>query len=309
MTGLPQNGYFKRMRIYLKEMYPLGMRLISAVILYSSFILFLGKIHNLRLSLFSYTSLLGIWNIFAILLILRLMDELKDKEIDLKLFKERPLPSGKVLESDISFSLVTVIILYLGANLWVPKAFWAATVVLGYSLLMFKYFFIPRILRRYLLPNLATHNPIVALILLQIVILFSAQYSLSMNDLNWTSLLLLIAMYWAMFFAWEISRKIRSKEEENEYVTYSRILGRIGAVFVAGGAQTITFIIALYFLHQFSLSWIFAVMPVTGYAITLGAHTRFVLRPNPTTSKLRPFGEMYILSVTIAFIVDHFLIV
>jgi len=308
MKGLPQKGYFKRMRFYLKEMYPLGIRLIYAAILYTSFILFLGKIHNLRLPLFSPYNLLGIWNIFAILLILRLMDELKDKEIDLKLFKKRPLPSGKVLESDISFSLITIIVLYLGANLWNPKAFWAVAVVLGYSLLMFKYFFIPRLLRRYLLPNLATHNPIIALILLNIVILFTVQQDLSMNDLSWASLLLLIAMYWAMFFAWEISRKIRSKEEENEYVTYSQIFGRFGAVFVAGSAQTITIIIAFYFLHKFSLSWLFTAILVIGYAITIGAHARFVLKPNPKTSKLKPFGEMYILSITIAFIADNFFI-
>lgn len=308
MIGLPEKGYFRRMRIYLKVMYPLGQRFISAAICYVSFVILLGRIHSLPLSFFSPYSLLGTWNIFALLLILRLMDELKDKEIDLDLFKERPVPSGKVLESDISFSLTAMIVLYLTSNIWIGEVFWMAVAVLAYALLMFKYFFIPRILRKHLLLNLATHNPIVALMLFHVVILFSAQYSLSLKRLDWNSLFLLVVMFWAMFFAWEIGRKIRSKEEENEYVTYSQIFGRNGAVLVTGGAQTITFIIALYFLQTLSLSWVFVVILATGYALTMWAHLRFVFKPNPVTSKLRSFGERYIVSVFVAFIVDHFLI-
>ena len=308
MIGLPEKGYFRRMRIYLKEMYPLGQRFISAAICYLSFVALLGRIHSLPLSFISPYSLLGTWNIFALLMILRLMDELKDKEIDRDLFKERPVPSGKVLESDISFSLTAMIVLYLTSNIWIGEVFWMAVAVLAYALLMFKYFFIPRILRKHLLLNLATHNPIVALMLVHVVVLFSAQYSLSLKRLNWNALFLLVIMFWAMFFAWEIGRKIRSKEEENEYVTYSQIFGRNGAVLVTGGAQTITFIIALYFLQTLSLSWVFVAILATGYALTMWAHLRFVFKPNPVTSKLRSFGERYIVSVFVAFIVDHFLI-
>ena len=308
MIGLPEKGYFRRMRIYLKEMYPPGQRFISAAICYVGFVALVGRIHSLSLSLLSPYTLLGIWNIFALLLILRLMDELKDRDIDLELFKERPVPSGRVLESDISFSLVSMIIIYLAANIWVGKVFWMAVAVLAYALLMFKYFFIPRILRKYLLLNLATHNPIVALMLFHVVILFSSQYSLSLKRFDWTSLLLQVALFWAMFFAWEIGRKIRSKEEENEYVTYSQIFGRKGAVLVTGGAQTITFIIALYFLRMLTLSWVFIVILATGYVVTMWAHLRFVFKPNPVTSKLQSFGERYIVSVLVAFIIDHFLL-
>ena len=237
------------------------------------------------------------------------MDELKDKEIDLRLFKERPLPSGRVLVSDISFSLLAMIILYLAANLWAGKAFLMAVVLLVYSLLMFKYFFIPHILHKNLLLTLATHNPIVALILFSVVVIFLIQHGLGLYNLNWTSLLLLVAMYWVASFAWEISRKIRSKEEENGYVTYSQVFGRIGAVIVAGGTQTIAFIIALYFFQKLSLSWIFILILIAGYAITMWAHIRFVFKPNPVTSRLKPFGEMYMVSIAIAFIADCFLIV
>jgi hypothetical protein len=173
---------------------------------------------------------------------------------------------------------------------------------------MFKYFFIPHILRKYLLLNLATHNPVVALILLLVTNQFRTQYSLSLIALKWTQIILLITMYWAMFFAWEIGRKIRSKEEENEYVTYSQVLGRNGAMLVTWGAQTVAFIIGLYFFQAFSFSAVFIAIIAAGYAVTVWAHLRFLLNPTPTTSKLKPFVERYITSVLIAGIVNYALI-
>lgn len=308
MLSLPTKGFFKRMRIYFSEMFPPVSRLISAGLVYISFTTLLCEIHHAKFNFFSQFTLLGIWNIFALLLILRLMDELKDKEIDLRLFKERPLPSGKVKEPDIVLSLVTMIVLFLGANFWPKSLFWAALIILAYSLLMFKYFFIPHILRKYLLLNLATHNPVVALILLLVTNQFRTQYSLSLIALKWTQIILLITMYWAMFFAWEIGRKIRSKEEENEYVTYSQVLGRNGAMLVTWGAQTVAFIIGLYFFQAFSFSAVFIAIIAAGYAVTVWAHLRFLLNPTPTTSKLKPFVERYITSVLIAGIVNYALI-
>lgn len=304
MIHLPKQGYFKRMRIYLTEMYPMPVRLLTAGLLYISFVAFLERIHGVESKLFSAHTLIGIWSIFAILLILRLMDELKDREIDRQLFSDRPLPSGKVLESDIGFSLIIVIVLYLIPNTMVDKGFWMALFILKYSFLMFKYFFIPRILRRYLLLNLATHNPIIPIILFYLVILFSVQHQLSLSDLKWDSIVLLMLMYWSMSLAWEIARKIRSREEENEYVTYSQIFGRIKAVLVAGGTQTIAFIIGIHFYKALSFSEIFGVILLLGYGMTMWGHIRFVFRPNPKTSKLKPFAEWYIVTVLAARIIE-----
>jgi 4-hydroxybenzoate polyprenyltransferase len=255
--------------------------------------------------IFSPSTFIGIWNIFTLLLILRLMDELKDGKIDQELFQQRPVPSGKVLESDIWFSLAVVIVLYLAANLWVGGVLWMPLVVLGYSLLMFRYFFIPRVLRKHLLLNLATHNPIIPIMLSYLVILFSVERQLPWRNMRWSSIALLIAMYWSMSFAWEIARKIRSQEEENAYVTYSQILGRVGAVLAAGTAQTIAFSIGLYFYWTLSFSKVFLAILSVGYGMTMWGHVRFILRPNPVTSKLKPFAERYILSVFIARIVQY----
>lgn len=300
MLKMPGKGFGDRMRVYLRDMFPPLPRLASAALLSGSFTVLLARIHGVAVPFVTPLALLGIWNVFALLLVLRLMDELKDREIDMVLFKERPLPSGRVRESDIKASLAVVIVLYLGANAVTRPTFLAAVLVMGYALLMFQYFFFPGYLRAHLLPNLASHNPIVALLLLQIVVLFSVQTGLGLRDINWVPVLLAVAMNWAMFFAWEISRKIRAREEEDAYVTYSRIFGRVGAAAVTGGAQAVTLLLGLRFCAELELAWVAPVLLAAGYLVTVAALLRFVVRPNRVSSKLRPFAEAYILSVLLA---------
>jgi len=302
-------GYFRRMHIYLAEMYPVPVRVLSSVLLYISFTAFLGSVHGVEVAVISPFTFVGSWSLFALMLILRLMDELKDKEIDRELFSDRPVPSGRVLESDIGFSLVILIALFLGVNLWVGKAFWAAVIVLAYSVGMFRYFFVREMLRENLLLNLATHNPIIPITLLYVFILFSVEHNLTINDVKWLNTLLLIGMYWAAFLAWEIARKIRCREEENEYVTYSKILGRVGATLTIIGTQSITLAIAVWFYWSLSLSGVFLGTLLAGYGITLSGHLRFLLNPSPVTSKLRPFAELYILAIVIVNIWEHTLFV
>jgi len=298
-----------RMNIYLAEMFPVPVRTISSVLLYISFTGFLGRIHNVQVAVISPFTFVGSWSLFALMLILRLMDELKDKEIDRELFSDRPLPSGRVSGSDIGFSLVVMIALLLGVNVLVGKAFWAAVFLVTYSSLMFRYFFVPEILRENLLLNLATHNPIIPITFLYVLILFCVERDLTINDVKWLNTLLLMGMYWAVFLAWEIARKIRCREEENEYVTYSRILGLVGATLATAGTQTIGLAIGVYFYWSLSLSHLFLGTLLAGYALTLSGHLRFLLNPTPVTSKLRPFAEGYILTIVIVNIWEHRLLI
>ena len=298
-----------RMNIYLAEMYPVPVRVISSVLLYISFTAFLGSVHGVEVAVISPFTFVGSWSLFALMLILRLMDELKDKEIDRDLFSDRPLPSGRVSESDIGFTLVVMIGLLLGVNVWVGKAFWAAVFLVAYSSLMFRYFFVPEILRENLLLNLATHNPIIPITFLYVLILFCVEHDLTINDVKWLNTLLLMGMYWAVFLAWEIARKIRCREEENEYVTYSRILGLVGATLATAGTQTIGLAIGVYFYWSLSLSHLFLGTLLAGYALTLSGHLRFLLNPTPVTSKLRPFAEGYILTIVIVNIWEHGLLI
>nr|WP_321464620.1 UbiA family prenyltransferase [uncultured Desulfobulbus sp.] len=293
MDNVQSSRFAARMRIYFDEMYPIPQRLFFAAIFSISFLSFLAAIHNLPSPLFTPYTLVAIWAVFSFMLILRLMDELKDREIDRQLFAQRPLPSGRVRESDIVTSLTSVILLFLLAHLWIPRVLWITLILLGYSLLMFKYFFIPLILCKYLLLNLLTHNPVTAILLTYLVVLFATEQGVPLSRLDWPHIMILILMYWSVLFAWEISRKIRAPEEETAYVTYSQILGPRGAVALVLGAQTVAFILGMYFYRTLPLSWVFPLILTSGYVRIVLAYLRFLAHPSSTTSKLRPVAEQY----------------
>ena len=305
MKLLPERGYPGRIRIYFSEMFPIPKMFIGAALLYLSFSLFLARIHGTVVDIISVTNFIGSLSLFMIMLILRLMDEIKDRETDLQLFSHRPLPSGRVREKDITFSLKVVIVLYITVNLFSPWTLWMALAVLAYTFLMFRYFFIPRVLKKHLLLTLATHNPIVPIMLTYVLVLFTAEHGMGPEDLSFSHVCLLVVMYWAMFFAWEISRKIRSAEKEDDYITYSRIFGPFGAVSLALGAQTVTLAAALIFYSAIPMPISFLLIVWAGYLITISGYLRFIARPNHKTSNLGPFAEKYIIMVNAAFIASH----
>lgn len=291
MPLLPPPGFGSRMRVYLAEMYPVPVRLLTAALVSFSFMTILERIHGLPGPGLSPYRLLGCWSVFGLMLILRLMDELKDAEIDRALFRDRPLPSGRVLEGDITFSLAVAAALYVPSHAGAGAASWSAAAVLGYAALMFRWFFVPGVMRGRLGLTLATHTPIIPLLLLHLLVLFAVEQGLRASQIRWAPSLLAVGLYWALVFAWEISRKIRSREEENAYVTYSRLLGQNRAVLLAAAAQTLALAAALYLVGAHRMSWAFAVAPAAGWTAALRAHARFLLRPGPQTSRLRPFAE------------------
>lgn len=297
----PLGSYVARMRGYLREMFPIPRHAALAVLAALGIAGFTGTVRGAAPALFAPAGVIGpAWNVFAMLLILRLMDELKDKEIDRRLFPQRPLPSGRVLESDIRASLGASIALYLLANVHSAAAFVSASVVLGYALLMFKRFFAAELLRRSLPVTLATHTPIIPFIWLQAFVVAAEGWSIPLPALLWRPIGLYVLMLWLAMLGWELSRKIRAAEEENEYMTYSRLLGRAGAVGAAAAMQTGSTLIGLHFYLRFGLGLPYLVILGAGWLACIWGHARFLSRPSPQTSRLRPFAAIFILAVLLA---------
>jgi hypothetical protein len=298
--SLPERGFTRRMWVYMVEMYPPLPRLAQAVLVVLSFHFLLSRIFKTRFDALSLSTVTAVLSVFTFLLILRLMDELKDRDVDKELFAHRPLPSGRTREQDIRFSLIMAVLLFLGFNTGDETAFKAACLVLGYSFLMFHNFFFPRLLRRHLLLTLATHNPVIPVLLIYLAVRFFQDGGAVTFKTVIFGALPVILMYWCMFFAWEIARKIRSREEENDYVTYSWLLGPAGAVALATGAQTATLLIGIHLIDRLSLPMSSALILSAGYFMVMAGYVRFLVRPGPGTSKLRPFAELYIMVVMAA---------
>jgi hypothetical protein len=297
-TAVP--GFLRRMRAYLREMFPVGARLLMAVMLYASFARMLARVHGWSTAPTAAGMLVGSWSVFATMLVLRLMDELKDADVDRRLFASRPLPSGRVRESDIRVALVMVSGLFVGAHAGAGHARWTALAVLGYALLMFRWFFVPGLMRSRLLLTLATHNPVIPILLLHLVAVAAWAQGRGPRDLDARAVLPLLILYWAPVLAWEIARKIRAPRDEDAYVTYSRLLGPVGAVVLASSVQTLALGLALYVgtVHGFHPAWLAGAG--TGWAIAQAAYLRFLLRPDADSSRLRPFAELFLVAVLLS---------
>ncbi len=289
--------FSKRMGRYFREMLPLPPHAALAVLIYIGIAVYARHIHDLSTPLLSRHGLVAAWSLFNLMIILRLMDELKDEEIDRQLFPNRALPSGRVLRSDIQWALTGASAIYLVVNVWFGWAFYVAAGTLLYAFLMFRRFFAPDLLNRSLPLTLATHNPIVALLILYGFAMFAVEHGLAAGDLRWSLIVPFVFMLWSPFLAWELARKIRCREDEDEYVTYSRLWGLRGAVVVTWVVQAIGLGIAFYLWITLGLHWLYVAVVASGFIVNVWAGIRFLRCPSTNTSKLKPFASFFLVTI------------
>lgn len=176
------------------------------------------------------------WNRFAVVFVLilsfffrmRLFDEIKDYEVDLKVNPTRPLARGLLTVSQVKKALLGLIVLellisgYLGANSFVIHG-----LAIGYSLLMYEEFFIGDLLRPHLTTYAVTHTFVSCLLGLSSAV---AMTNADISSLSWITLSFFL-MNWAFFNLFEFARKTFAPSEERPHVpSYSNIFGCAGAL-------------------------------------------------------------------------------
>jgi len=150
----------RRLNIYLKEMYPVIPRLLLGLTMFFE-IYFLVILTNGTKSIhINYQEIIGAVTIFTFLLSLRIADEFKDYETDLKLFPERAFPSGKVKRSDLITLLTVVIVITIPLNLIFMNNLIYFTILVVYGIVMSLWFFSKYKIQKSLTLALVTHNPI-----------------------------------------------------------------------------------------------------------------------------------------------------
>jgi len=130
-----------RLRIYLKERYPLLARLVLGLIVFLEihFIILLNEgVTDFQIGI---QEVVGAYTVFAFLLWLRIADDLKDFETDKKLFPDRPLARGAVQKKDVMIlcTIVQAIAVILNAVFMNNLIFFGILYFYGY--LMSKWFF------------------------------------------------------------------------------------------------------------------------------------------------------------------------
>lgn len=176
---------------------------------------------TVKLSLVYVVGFLGAWGYFFLL---RVYDEHKDYALDVKNYPDRVLQSGLITLNHLKVAGVIAALVQLGVTLWLGQgagpALWCWLVVMGWSALMAKEFFIGHWLEQRLVLYALSHMIVMPMALVWMAHLGAGGAWLP-PEIGWLA--------GASFFsgaAFEVTRKTRAPEEERDTVdSYARVLG------------------------------------------------------------------------------------
>ena len=245
--------YIKNFKIYLNERFPLGKNSFFVLIftlsgyiytslLYNSKIMYLFT-NGVKIGIFQYKIIALFIIIFMFFFQLRITDEFKDYEEDLKYRPYRPVQRGVIsLKTLRKIGIATVIIQIMLAHVIDPEIIYFMIFVWIYMFLMAKEFFIKKWLTKRILIYALSH--VVIMVFITLVIVEATQYIVPKNIFDVFilqryrhnidfALIPLFALNYLNGIVLEIGRKMRRADEEEHGVqTYNKLWGRKKAVVV-----------------------------------------------------------------------------
>ena len=245
--------YIKNFKIYLNERFPLGKNsffvfiftlsgYIYTSLLYNSKIMYLFT-NGVKIGIFQYKVIALFIIIFMFFFQLRITDEFKDYEEDLKYRAYRPVQRGIIsLKTLGKTGIVTVIIQIMLAHVIDPEIIYFMIFVWIYMFLMAKEFFIKKWLTKRILIYALSH--VVIMVFITLVIVEATQYIVPKNIFDVFilqryrhnidfALIPLFTLNYLNGIVLEIGRKTRRADEEEHGVqTYSKLWGRKKAVVI-----------------------------------------------------------------------------
>ena len=277
----------KRWGIYFKEMYPLIPRMLLGYMLFFE-IYFLILLTNGKAEFtIGISEFVGGITVFGFLLLLRIADDFKDYKADLKLFPNRPLPSGRVTKKDLTILLVIDVAALLVLNIVFMNNIFYFLFLMLYGTLMSLWFFSRKIIQKSLPLALVTHNPIQLIINLYIISFTCIKYGVPL--ISYANILVLFSLYFDGL-VWEIGRKIKAPGEETEYTTYSKIFGYKKPVYFIIAVMLVDLVTSsLMVMELFKPA---VIGTVIGYVLFFLGCRRFL--KNPVKFKMQPLMEKYL---------------
>jgi len=304
----PESPFILRLWAYLQQRFPpLGYGIL--IVSYYSCNQFLAKAltHPGQPMRYNLASLMGAVTLLCIFFHLRVFDEQKDYEEDCRHYPDRILSRGLIRLQDLrvlgGIAIAAELSLAVLANpLSKPAALVSVLVALGFSLLMLKEFFVPKLLRRHFLAYAVSHMMIMPLLAMVV-------YSFATGRYLWEA----PAWYWLYAFVgffvtfnWEISRKIRAPEEEREGVeTYTKRFGTYGAAYAVLVVRLIdTAMVALVGWHLGASPWFYVVL-VLLYMLCMIGFLQFRFQTSPKTAhRMETYAGLYIIAFDLTMAVE-----
>ena len=256
----------KNFKIYLNERFPLGKNSFFVLIFTLSGYIYTSLLYNSKIinQIFSkeikvpmpwYKIIALFIIIFMFFFQLRITDEFKDYEEDLKYRAYRPVQRGIIsLKALGKIGIATVITQIILAHVIDPEIIYFMIFVWIYMFLMAKEFFIKKWLTKRILIYALSH--VVIMVFITLVIVEATQYIVPKNIFDVFilqryrhnidfALIPLFALNYLNGIVLEIGRKMRRADEEEHGVqTYSKLWGRKKAVIVL----SLLFVIEYFFV-------------------------------------------------------------
>jgi 4-hydroxybenzoate polyprenyltransferase len=296
MAVTEESPFGARLRAYLAERFPLighGLLIVS----YGSSNQFLARaltepgapMH------YGWSSLACAVVLLCLFFHLRVFDEHKDYAEDCRNHPERVLQRGLVTLRDLrvlgAIAIATELVL---AGLHSRAALVAVLVALGFSVLMLKEFFVGAWLRRHFLVYAVSHMLIMPLFAL-VVFAFATRRP-PWEAPGWFLLYAFVGFF--VTFNWEVSRKIRSPEDEREGVeSYTKIFGTYGAAWVVLAIRVVdTGLVALVGAHLGLPPWFYGAL-VALFLLCAAGFLQYRLRTSSATAKrMETYAGLYIVA-------------
>lgn len=296
--------YLLRLKAYLAERFPLLGHGVLIVSYYSSN-QFLAKVlvHPGEPMHYDLHSLTGAIVVLCIFFHLRVFDEHKDYKEDCKHYPERILSRGIFTLRELRLlGLIAIALeLLLGALRGLP-ALVAVLITLGFSLLMLKEFFVADWLKRHFLLYATSHMLIMPLLSLTV-------FSFATGRYPWEAPGWYVVYAWVGFFVtlnWEVSRKIRSPDQEIDGVTtYTKIFGLYGAAYLVLVIRVIDTAMVALVGYQLELSRYFYIALIALFFVCLVGFLQFRFNTNARTAKrMELYAGMYIIAFDLTLAIE-----
>ena len=280
-----------RIRIYFVERFPLFLYFLFVAFLYLS-LSYMTDLLSGNTPYISSNSLIGLFSAFFLMLLIRTFDDIKDEELDHEIFPNRPVSRGAILISDVKLiSFLSFLFLVLINVLYSQKSLLVFSIMMIYLLLTFKWFFAKEIHIKKPKVAMITHQPIPFVIVFYLIHL--ALSSGSDYDQFTTSHFYLLLLFALPITAWEVSRKIKAKVNENKYETFSNIFGIKTAVSIPLILYTISGIIGMLIAHELHLSYYFYPVIICGLIMVYYYFIKFLVNPIPSNNVLKNVAMIF----------------
>jgi 4-hydroxybenzoate polyprenyltransferase len=275
--------------LYLKERFPIVPALLISAVMYCSSYFFSGAF-NPEYPVKAAQIILGIAVVFLVTFHLRIFDEHKDFEKDVIAHPERMLSKGIVTLKDLRMIAYVIIpieaalSIYLGMTSFI---IWA--IILIFTLLMLKEFFVPEFLNRHMGIYLVSHQLLVPLIMMQ------GFFQRKPQSLEPASFMIFFAGTMCAFMTFEIARKTWNPEKEHELAdSYTKFWGMAPTVIVNQALAVISSACLLYAFIDINAGIIPVIVQTVFYVLFLMADLVFLGKPTAKNSKIvEGIGGLY----------------